>query len=132
MLWIGLQRFRAGRVIPNFFNLCPNAETATKVATDDIEKVIQSLGLQKKRALMIQPTSTEYLEDTWTHVTQLHGVGKYAADAYAIFCTDKWEQVGRLIPNFFNLCPNAETATKVATDDIEKVIQSLGLQKKRA
>ncbi|CAM8916900.1 unnamed protein product [Rhodiola kirilowii] len=42
---------------------------------------------------MIQPTSTEYLEDTWTHVTQLHGVGKYAADAYAIFCIEKWEQV---------------------------------------
>ncbi|CAM8943001.1 unnamed protein product [Rhodiola kirilowii] len=86
----GLQ---AGRVLPNFFNLCPNAETATKVATEDIEKVIQSLGLQKKRALMIQCMSTEYLEDTWTHVTQLHGVGKYAADAYAIFCTGKWEQV---------------------------------------
>ncbi|KAL9690497.1 hypothetical protein QQ045_010897 [Rhodiola kirilowii] len=83
----------AGRVIPNFFNLCPNAKTATKVATNDIEKVIQSLGLQKKRALMIQRMSTEYLEDTWTHVTQLHGVRSFFTDAYAKFCTMKWEQV---------------------------------------
>ncbi|CAF2058170.1 BnaC06g13690D [Brassica napus] len=29
----------------------------------------------------------------WTHVTQLHGVGKYAADAYAIFCNGKWDCV---------------------------------------
>lgn len=67
---------QARRVIPNLFNLCPNAEMATKVATEDIEKVIQSLGLQKKRAVMIQRLSQEYLEDSWTHVTQLHGVGK--------------------------------------------------------
>ncbi|KAI9112838.1 hypothetical protein K1719_016155 [Acacia pycnantha] len=28
-----------------------------------------------------------YMDDTWTHITELHGVGRYAADAYAIFCT---------------------------------------------
>ncbi|KAF8405636.1 hypothetical protein HHK36_007712 [Tetracentron sinense] len=86
----GLQ---AGRVISELFSLCPNAKTATQVATEEIEKVIQTLGLQKKRAIMIQRFSWEYLEESWTHVTQLHGVGKYAADAYAIFCTGKWERV---------------------------------------
>lgn len=67
---------QARRVIPDLFNICPNAEIATKVALDEIEKVIQSLGLQKKRAIMIQRLSQEYLKDSWTHVTQLHGVGK--------------------------------------------------------
>uniref|UniRef100_A0A7N0VCB8 Uncharacterized protein n=1 Tax=Kalanchoe fedtschenkoi TaxID=63787 RepID=A0A7N0VCB8_KALFE len=85
----GLQ---AARAIPNLFNLCPTAEMATKVATEEIEKVIKGLGLLK-RARMIQRLSQEYLDDSWTHVTQLHGVGKYGADAYAIFCTGKWEQV---------------------------------------
>ena len=42
-----------------------------------IEKVIETLGLQKKRAAMIQRFSREYLDDSWTHVTQLHGIGKY-------------------------------------------------------
>nr|GLL25653.1 uncharacterized protein LOC109180753 [Ipomoea trifida] len=86
----GLQ---AGRVISTLFTLCPNAKTATETAAEDIEKVIQPLGLHKKRAVMIKRFSLEYLGDCWTHVTQLHGVGKYAADAYAIFCTGKWDRV---------------------------------------
>lgn len=86
----GLQ---ARRVILDLFTLCPNAKIATEIATEEIEKVIKSLGLQKKRAMMIQRFSQEYLEEHWTYVTELHGIGKYAADAYAIFCTGKWEQV---------------------------------------
>ncbi|KAL6971795.1 hypothetical protein U1Q18_031476 [Sarracenia purpurea var. burkii] len=86
----GLQ---ASRVISELFSLCPNAKAATEVATEEIEKVIKTLGLYRKRAVMIQRLSCEYLGETWTHVTQLHGVGKYAADAYAIFCTGKWERV---------------------------------------
>ncbi|KAK4437519.1 Methyl-CpG-binding domain protein 4-like protein [Sesamum alatum] len=86
----GLQ---AGRVLSNFFQLCPNAKTATEVASEDIEEVIWSLGLHKKRALGIQRFSEEYMSESWTHVTDLTGVGKYAADAYAIFCTGKWERV---------------------------------------
>lgn len=86
----GLQ---ARRVILDLFTLCPNAKIATEIATEEIEKVIKSLGLQKKRAMMIQRLSQEYLEERWTYVTELHGIGKYAADAYAIFCTGKWERV---------------------------------------
>ncbi|XP_058189928.1 uncharacterized protein LOC131307451 isoform X1 [Rhododendron vialii] len=86
----GLQ---AGRVLPDLFSLCPNAKTATEVTTEQIASVIKSLGLYNKRALMIQRLSREYLGESWTHATQLHGVGKYAADAYAIFCTGKWDRV---------------------------------------
>ncbi|KAJ8760367.1 hypothetical protein K2173_012971 [Erythroxylum novogranatense] len=74
----GLQ---AGRVITNLFTLCP-----TEVVTEDIEKILRPLGLQKKRAVMMQRLSWEYLGEDWTHVTQLHGIGKYAADAHTIFC----------------------------------------------
>ncbi|KAK4844425.1 hypothetical protein QYF36_020124 [Acer negundo] len=84
---------QARRVITKLFRLCPDAKTATEVPAEEIEKVIQTLGLQKKRSMMIQRMSQEYLREDWTHVTQLHGIGKYAADAYAIFCTGNWEQV---------------------------------------
>ncbi|KAM5550288.1 methyl-CpG-binding domain protein 4 [Rosa sericea] len=79
-------------VLSNFFTLCPNAKAATEVATRDIEEIIRSLGLHK-RAEMIQRMSQEYLGESWTHVPELPGVGKYAADAYAIFCTGMWERV---------------------------------------
>lgn len=63
-------------MISDLFALCPNAETATKVEDKEIETLIKPLGLQKKRAKMIQRFSLEYLQESWTHVTQLHGVGK--------------------------------------------------------
>lgn len=81
------------KVLPGLFTLCPDAKTATTVSTEEIAKVIQRLGMQRKRAAAIQHLSREYLEESWTHVTQLPGVGKYAADAYAIFCTGKWDRV---------------------------------------
>ncbi|XP_070052614.1 methyl-CpG-binding domain protein 4-like protein [Nicotiana tomentosiformis] len=81
------------RVLSEFFTLCPNAAAATEVAPEDIEKLIRPLGIHKKRARMIQKLSQEYLGESWTHVTHLNGIGKYAVDAYAIFCTGKWHQV---------------------------------------
>lgn len=80
-------------MIEDLFALCPDAKTATEVEEREIESLIKPLGLQKKRARMIQRFSLEYLQESWTHVTQLHGIGKYAADAYAIFCNGNWDRV---------------------------------------
>ncbi|KAL0654887.1 hypothetical protein Bca4012_075471 [Brassica carinata] len=63
-------------VISDLFALCPNAKTATKVEEKEIETLIKPLGLQNKRSKMIKRFSLEYLQESWTHVTQLHGVGK--------------------------------------------------------
>lgn len=63
-------------MISDLFALCPDAMTATEVEEKEIETLIKPLGLQKKRAKMIQRFSHEYLQESWTHVTQLHGVGK--------------------------------------------------------
>ncbi|KAJ0727316.1 putative DNA glycosylase [Helianthus annuus] len=80
-------------VISEFFSLCPDAKTATEVPAETIEKLITPLGLQKVKTERIQRFSEGYLWDDWTHITQLHGVGKYAADAYAIFVTGQWRRV---------------------------------------
>ncbi|EPS66392.1 hypothetical protein M569_08394 [Genlisea aurea] len=84
---------QAFRVLSKLFELCPTAKAATEVARDDIEDAIRCLGLQRKRAEMIQRFSEEYMSEEWTHVTELPGIGKYAADAYAIFCTGRWQRV---------------------------------------
>nr|KYP57120.1 Methyl-CpG-binding domain protein 4 [Cajanus cajan] len=84
---------QAKKIVSDLFKLCPDAKSCTQVAREEIEKTIQSLGLQHKRAAMLQRFSEEYLDESWTHVTQLHGVGKYAADAYAIFITGMWDRV---------------------------------------
>lgn len=64
------------RVISDFFTLCPDAKTASQVPVQVIEELIKPLGLQKKRSSMIQVLSEQILNDEWTYVTELHGVGK--------------------------------------------------------
>ena len=39
-----------------------------------------------RASLPLPQMSSQYLFDSWRDPTELHGVGKYAADAYAIFC----------------------------------------------
>eukprot|EP00268_Persea_americana_P007656 TRINITY_DN1289_c0_g1_i4.p1 TRINITY_DN1289_c0_g1~~TRINITY_DN1289_c0_g1_i4.p1 ORF type:complete len:256 (-),score=57.22 TRINITY_DN1289_c0_g1_i4:726-1493(-) len=80
-------------VLPNLFALCPDAKTAADVDPEKLREVIEGLGLQNKRAELIIQLSRRYLEEDWEYVTELPGVGKYAADAYAIFCTGKWCEV---------------------------------------
>lgn len=82
----------ADTVIPKLFSLCPSAEKTLQVDVCQIEKAIEKLGLQRKRSESIKRLSDEYLQD-WEYVTQLHSVGKYAADAYAIFCSGYWRDV---------------------------------------
>lgn len=67
---------QAGKILSDLFTLCPDAKTATEVPAKEIEKIIQPLGLQKKRTEMIQRFSQDYMGDTWKYVTDLYGVGK--------------------------------------------------------
>ncbi|KAJ0969777.1 hypothetical protein J5N97_022654 [Dioscorea zingiberensis] len=91
------------KVLRKLFCICPDAKSmAWDVDEEEIEEAITTLGLQKTRAKKMKRFSQEYLEHDWTHVTQLHGVGKYAADAYAIFCVGKPEEV---IPHDHMLVP---------------------------
>ncbi|RZC94336.1 hypothetical protein C5167_031296 [Papaver somniferum] len=81
------------KVLPDFFKRFPDAKSSLEVVPQEIEEIIWTLGIHDRRAIMIQRFSAEYLWENWTYITDLHGVGKYAADAYAIFCTGKWDQV---------------------------------------
>lgn len=65
------------KVLPEFFKLCPDAKSCTQVAREEIMEAIRSLGLQSIRAANLQRLSEDYLGESWTYVTELHGVGKY-------------------------------------------------------
>jgi hypothetical protein len=47
-----------------------------QVTNEEKEEVVRTLGLQVKRSGSLQRLSREYLTETWTYVTELHGVGK--------------------------------------------------------
>ncbi|KAG0549768.1 LOW QUALITY PROTEIN: hypothetical protein BDA96_01G282900, partial [Sorghum bicolor] len=50
-------------------------------------------GKQRVKTKRIQKFSKAYVGEEWTYITELCGVGKYAADAYAIFCAGRANEV---------------------------------------
>ncbi|CAM0148477.1 unnamed protein product [Urochloa decumbens] len=87
------QGVQAKKVLEGFFKRYPDAQTAS---TADLEKMagyLAPLGFQNLKAKRIQRFSKGYVEGEWTYVTELYGVGKYAADAYAIFCAGRATEV---------------------------------------
>ncbi|KAF3334543.1 methyl-CpG-binding domain protein 4 [Carex littledalei] len=109
------------KVVEDFFVLCPDAETTTEVDAQQIQNVISTLGLHNKRAHMIKRLSEEYLRPDWAHVTSLHGIGKYAADAYAIFCTGKGADVrpqDHKLVDYWNSIYGNDTSIVRATLDL--------------
>ncbi|KAK1663695.1 hypothetical protein QYE76_051854 [Lolium multiflorum] len=76
-------------IIEGFFECYPDAHSAINADPEKMEGYLACLGLQHVKTTRIQKFSKEYVEKEWTYITQLCGVGKYAADAYAIFCAGR-------------------------------------------
>ncbi|OEL17605.1 Methyl-CpG-binding domain protein 4-like protein, partial [Dichanthelium oligosanthes] len=81
------------KIVEGFFELYPDAQTACTADPEMMAKYLEPLGLQNVKTERIQKFSKAYVGDKWTHITQLCGVGKYAADAYAIFCAGRATEV---------------------------------------
>lgn len=72
-------------VLPKFFEQWPDALGASLSPLDEMADVLRPLGLQNRRAVIIRAMSHMYAEHNFDDVTDLPGVGKYAADSYKIF-----------------------------------------------
>ncbi|PSC75056.1 methyl-binding domain 4 [Micractinium conductrix] len=81
------------KVIWELFSLCPTPAAAIAADVQQVQNLIQPLGLFRKRALAIQQLSHEYLYKVWRDPTELYGIGKYAADAYLMFSRGRWREV---------------------------------------
>ncbi|CAN6246652.1 unnamed protein product [Urochloa humidicola] len=100
---------QVNKIFEGFFRCYPDAQTAS---TADLEKMAEHLapmGFQNVKAKRIQKFSKGYVEEGWTHIPQLCGVGKYAADAYAIFCAGRATEVvpedHKLVDYWEYVCP---------------------------
>jgi methyl-CpG-binding domain protein 4 len=77
-----------------FFNLYPTPEKASKANQDELQEMIQPLGLSQRRSKALIRMSNDYLTKDWRSSPEvLYGVGKYASDAYKIFCLGDWRNV---------------------------------------
>jgi len=80
-------------IMLRFFDKFPTPQSVVDADLQEITEIIKPLGLWKKRPLTLQEMSKAYLETEWTTPNEIFGVGKYANDAYLIFCCGKWRDV---------------------------------------
>ena len=73
------------QVIYDFFDKYPNPESITEAAIPDITERLRPLGFYNRRARTILKFSHEYINKQFEHISELHGIGKYASDSYEIF-----------------------------------------------
>ena len=71
----------------------PDAAALASAEPAQLEALLRPLGLHRRRAQTLIDMSRAFLDGSWRRVEELPGVGKYAADAYAIFCLGRWREV---------------------------------------
>ena len=77
-----------------FFSKYPSALAVSQADPEVIQKMIQPLGLSQRRSVTLIKLSKDYLQKDWKDTPEvLFGIGKYASDAYRIFCLGQWESV---------------------------------------
>lgn len=78
-------RKQVERVLPKFVHEWPNARVVVDADVSDLANVIRPLGFCNRRASTLKKLSEAYLS-SWSHVSELPGVGDYAAASHEIFC----------------------------------------------
>jgi methyl-CpG-binding domain protein 4 len=88
------RRVDAEPYIWKFFEKYPTPHKASQEDPRAIEAMIQPLGLSRRRSEALVKMSDDYINKDWKdQPATLYGVGKYASDAYRIFCLGDWKSV---------------------------------------
>ncbi len=86
-------RKQVEKVIDRLFRKYPTPLSMSQATDADLKDIIKTLGLANKRVKTLKRFSHEYLTKEWTMPIELYGCGKYANDAWRIFCRGDWRKV---------------------------------------
>ena len=78
-------RKQVKKVLPEFLSRWPEPSSLLYATRDQIEKVIEPLGMKKVRAERLYRMSQEFLDWDGEDATELYGIGKYGSDSYRLF-----------------------------------------------
>jgi len=73
-------------VLPEFTKKWPTPQSLVLCDRNELVEVIRSLGFYHRRADNIIKMTAKYLTTSWKHVSELPGIGAYAARSWEIFC----------------------------------------------
>ena len=81
------------KVLQELFRKYPNPDIMSMAKEEELKNILRTLGLVNKRSKTLIRFSKEYLNKNWKTAKDLYGCGKYADDAWHIFCVGDWEKV---------------------------------------
>lgn len=87
------RRHTAEPLMWKFFSDYPTPQDAAAADPSDLEDLLKPIGLSSRRAKTLKTMSRQYTETDWKEPIELYGIGKYANDAWKIFCTPDWKSV---------------------------------------
>ena len=80
-------------MIDEFFAKYPDAYMMASTKEENLHEFLKPLGLWKRRTVTLKRFSQEFLDGKWESAKDLYGCGKYADDAWRIFCKGDWQEV---------------------------------------
>ena len=80
-------------MIHDFFEKYPDPSSLVEVEEAELFKILKPLGLANRRVKILKKFSSDYLSLNWQSAKELYGCGKYADDAWRIFCKGDWRSV---------------------------------------
>lgn len=80
-------------VIFELFERYPTPESLLNAESIELQGLIKPLGMWRKRTQTLLRFTREYLDGEWEQAIDLFGCGKYANDAWRIFCVGDWQDV---------------------------------------
>lgn len=80
-------------VIFELFERYPTPTSLLNADSTELQTLIKPLGMWRKRTQTLLRFTREYLAGEWDQVIDLFGCGKYANDAWRIFCVGDWQDV---------------------------------------
>lgn len=87
------RRHTAEPIIWKFFEKYSCPDQAMHADFDEVREMLKPIGLSSRRAKTLIRMSREFIEKDWEEPIELYGIGKYANDAWKIFCTPFWKNV---------------------------------------
>ena len=86
-------RKQVDKVIWDFFEKWPSPKKFLSSNHEDVSSLLRPLGFYNRRPRAMRKFTEEYLKRNWLEPIELYGIGKYANDAWRIFCRGDWRAV---------------------------------------
>ena len=86
-------RKQVDKVIWQFFDKWPCPDVFLKSKFSEVSDLLKPLGFYNRRPKAMRRFTEEYINHEWEEPIELHGIGKYANDAWKIFCVGDWRVV---------------------------------------